>query len=159
MFDTLARQHGVEVFSLSLYEIDKRLCDLGERDNIKEIIVLDTRYKIRYNTGKSGLKQMNDHLYQTHRDDLLPSDERRTKAAEIVIAGFSAHDIEKALQPKVYIDPSIKLPKHYYYHLSVFDAKAAETLPSHRPCDHKIELKPGTTPPVGLLYNMSIDKL
>ena len=80
-------------------------------------------------------------------------------ATDMHLAGFSLEDIQIALQTKEWPDPSLKLPTHYHQHLPVFDHKRAETLPPHRDCDHRIELKPGTTPPYGPLYNKSIEEL
>ena len=51
------------------------------------------------------------------------------------------------------------LPKHYHEFLRAFDLATANILPPHRDCDHSIELKPGTTPPSGPLYNMSVEEL
>ena len=107
-FHTLAQQHGAEIFSLSLHDIDKRLYELGGGESIEQIASIDTRYNIRYDTGKSGVKQMNQHLYknQQHRtEDDLPYLKRCAKAAEMTLAGFSAEEIADALKPKVYIDP------------------------------------------------------
>ncbi|KHJ30189.1 hypothetical protein EV44_g1969 [Erysiphe necator] len=43
--------------------------------------------------------------------------------------------------------------------MSVFDCKNADVLSPHRDCDHRINLKPGTAPPHGSLYNMSVNEL
>jgi hypothetical protein len=161
-FHTLAQQHGTEIFSLSLHDIDKRLYELGGGESIEQIASIDTRYSIRYDTGKSGIKQMNQHLYEKQyyrTKDELPYTKRCAKAAEMIIAGFSAEEIADALKPKVYTDPATVLPQHLHHHLHVFDAKAADVLPPHRHCDHKIKLQPGTTPPSGPLYNMSVEEL
>ena len=74
---------------------------------------------------------------------------------------FSAtmRDIEKALAPKTRTDPATILPLEYHDYLSVFSQSEADKLPSHRPCDHKIELQPGKEPSYGPLYNMSQDEL
>jgi hypothetical protein len=74
-------------------------------------------------------------------------------------------DIDKALQPKEYIDPKEKLPKHYWRWLEVFSQQLAEKLPPHRPgIDHKILLKRDRngneeTPPYGPLYSMNREEL
>ncbi|KAI0991009.1 hypothetical protein K3495_g17178, partial [Podosphaera aphanis] len=80
-------------------------------------------------------------------------------ASDMHFAGISLEDIQIALQTKDRPDPSMKLPLHYHQHLPIFDHKNADKLPPHRDCDHKIELKPGTTPPYGPLYNMSVEEL
>ncbi|KAI1005859.1 hypothetical protein K3495_g2364 [Podosphaera aphanis] len=77
----------------------------------------------------------------------------------MTIAGFSAEDIALALKPKIYSDPKKILPKHFHSHLSVFGAKSADLLLPHQICDHKIELKTGTTAPSGPLYYMSVQEL
>lgn len=80
---------------------------------------------------------------------------------DICLAGASMEDIQKALEPKIYIDPKTMLPDWVPWpkYTPVFDAKAAEKLPPHRDCDHKIALKPGAKVPSGQLYGMSIDEL
>ena len=75
------------------------------------------------------------------------------------IASSSLDDIQIALQTKDRPDPKNKLPTYYHHHLPVFDHKNADLLPPHRECDHKIELQPGTTPPHGPLYSMSVEEL
>lgn len=78
----------------------------------------------------------------------------------------SLADIEKALRIKEYTDPRMKLPAHYHEYLSLFDRKAADTLPPLRGpgIDHRIELELDENgkekePPWGPLYNMSRDEL
>ena len=101
---------------MSLHDIDKRLYELGGGESIKQIASIDTRYSIRYDTGKSGIKQMNQHLFDkqySRTKDELPYNERCAKAAEMTIAGFSAEEIADALKEKVYIDPATVLPQHF----------------------------------------------
>ncbi|KAI0995386.1 hypothetical protein K3495_g12797 [Podosphaera aphanis] len=93
------------------------------------------------------------------RIDELTSGASTTQGNDLVVAKFSTKDIEKALRPKEYVDPLIKLPRHYQQHIDTFDAKAADLLPPHRSCDHQINLKSGTSPPSGPLYNMSVNEL
>ena len=81
------------------------------------------------------------------------------RAAQLYLAGVSLADVEIALHDKPLIDPATKLPSHYHDFLPVFDRKAADQLPPHRDCDHKIELLPGEKAPAGPLYNMSHDEL
>lgn len=68
-------------------------------------------------------------------------------------------DIEKALAPKTTIDPREKLPQEYHGFLDMFSKKEADKLLPHRLYDHKIQLKEGTEPPFGPLYDMSRDEL
>ena len=80
---------------------------------------------------------------------------------------FSASmvDIDKALRIKEVTDPRTRLPEHYHQYLDVFDQKAADQLPPHRPgADHKIELnvdEKGRSPevPYGPLYQMTREEL
>jgi hypothetical protein len=77
----------------------------------------------------------------------------------------SLQDIEKALAPKKHSDPREKLPKHYHEFLPLFDGKAADKLPPHRPgVDHEIPLLKDEdgqekSPPWGPLYGMSREEL
>ena len=73
-----------------------------------------------------------------------------SKAAELNLAGFSLEDIQIALQTKERPNPASKLPLHYHHHLPVFSHEGADSLSPHRDCDHKIDLKPGTVPPMVL---------
>lgn len=75
------------------------------------------------------------------------------------IFAATLQDIEKALTPKALLDPKEKLPKEYYGFLDVFSKKEADKLPPHRSYDHSIQLKEGSEPPFGPLYDMSRDEL
>jgi hypothetical protein len=75
------------------------------------------------------------------------------------IFAASLKDIEKALAPKVSIDPRERLPKEYHEFMDVFSKQEADKLPPHRPYDHKIQLKEGVEPPFGPLYDMSREEL
>jgi hypothetical protein len=156
-FHTISEQHGVEIFSASVHEIDQLLEQRGEapaplvpcRKRVSKPVLSDTQ-KMFY------------ELY--HHDDEIQNynqeqQERCKKAAELHIAGFSLEDIELALQTKERPDPAKILPPHLLEFLDVFSHKDADTLPPHRDCDHNIELKPGTAPPFGPLYNMSLEEL
>jgi hypothetical protein len=83
---------------------------------------------------------------------------RRASEGYTVFA-VTLQDIEKALAPKVTIDPREKLPKEYHEFLDVFSKKEADKLPPHRPYDHKIQLKEGVKPPFGPMYDMSRGEL
>lgn len=92
---------------------------------------------------------------------------RRTKQQKQPIQIFAATmgDIQKALTPKPYIDPSTKLPPHYQKFLDLFKPEKANELPPFRGegVDHKIDLvqKDGKDPevPWGPLYNMTQEEL
>ncbi|KAM3518660.1 hypothetical protein MY4038_010031, partial [Beauveria bassiana] len=78
---------------------------------------------------------------------------------EYKIFAATLQDIEKALTPKANLDPKEKLPNEYYEFLDVFSKKEADKLPPHRSYDHSIQLKEGSEPPFGPLYDMSRDEL
>ena len=72
----------------------------------------------------------------------------------------SLRDLNQALAPEKAkpdknVDPATLLPPEYHEFLDVFSRKESNILPPHRPCDHKIELKPGSEPPCKSLYGMS----
>lgn len=71
----------------------------------------------------------------------------------------SIRDIEKALAPKIEIDPKTVLPPEYHEFLDVFSHAEARKLPEHRTYDHRITLLDGKEPPFGPLYGMSRDEL
>ena len=52
-----------------------------------------------------------------------------------------------------------KVPAAYHDYLDVFSEQGANTLPPHRKYDLEIPLKPGTTPPWGHIYPMSVPEL
>ena len=56
-FNRLASTHGVEVFSLSVFEIDKRLEELGASPSTP-----DTLYSIRMDNSLSGQKRIEKEL-------------------------------------------------------------------------------------------------
>ena len=65
----------------------------------------------------------------------------------------SDEDIEKYLKgkpPPTKAEILEKLPREYHDLWEVFEPSEAETLPPHRPFDHKIDLMPGTTPPTAI---------
>ena len=67
-------------------------------------------------------------------------------------------DIEKALEPKKYINPVVKLPKEYYEFLNLFSRQEADMLLVHQSYDHEIPLEDGKQPTFGALYGMSQDE-
>jgi len=82
------------------------------------------------------------------------ADRARRAPKGYTVFAMTLQDIEKALAPKVTIDPCEKLPKEYYEFLDVFSKKEADKLPPYRLYNHKIQLKEGAKPPFGPLYNM-----
>src|SRR6202030_1879737 len=51
------------------------------------------------------------------------------------------------------------IPKEYRDLTELFSQREADKLPPHCPYDHRIPLKPGTTPPFGTIYSMSPTEL
>jgi hypothetical protein len=161
-FHTIANMHGVEIFSLSMHEVMEELKSRGvdppalskpqqqKKPPRYSQLRSDAQRKMFYelHSENTGLEQQHDQ-----------EQAERQQAAALHLAGFSLEDIQIALQTKKRPDPAVKVPSHYHELLDVFDYKAADTLPPHRDCDHEIKLKPGTTPPHGPLYNMSIEEL
>lgn len=93
---------------------------------------------------------------------------RRTRGhyqGPLQIFSASLADIERALAPRKHSDPRQKLPACYHQFLPLFDRKAAERLPPHRPgVDHAIEIEKDENGkekavPWGPLYGMSREEL
>ena len=77
-------------------------------------------------------------IYQLSVRELLESEERETDQ----------------------LDPDLsKIPPEYHEFAKVFSKEEADKLPEHRPYDHKIPLKPDTTPPWGPIYSLSPEEL
>lgn len=87
------------------------------------------------------------------------ADKARKTPGDYTIFAATLQDIEKALAPKTIVDPKEKLPIEYHEFLDVFSKKQADKLPPHRTYDHMIQLKEGSEPPFGPLYDMSRDEL
>jgi hypothetical protein len=168
-FHTLLKTHpNAEIFFISLYEIDRRLRDLGAEPQDNHTTPPQTN---RHSDGLHGIAKMNQQLSDLTNlsTNLSPNSSlnfrtnsttaRQAQAASLYLAGASLKDIAKALEDKQPIDPRTILLKHFHKFLPAFDVAAANTLPPHRKCDHSIKLKPGTTPPFRPLYNMSIEEL
>jgi hypothetical protein len=164
-FHALASKHDVDLFCLSMYEVDKRLAEFGVITERSTFVNDHNTFSTRFDTGRTGTQMMNQQLKEPdtstylenrHSDD---SYTRRRFAADMYLSGASIEDIKKALEPKVLIDPATKVPLHYHGNLQVFDQSQADKLPPHRDWDHEIELQPGTVPPHGPLYNMSENEL
>ena len=166
-FNTLASAPHVQVFSVSLYEVEKLLHANGitlespdpappKRPSTKASAPQPKA--LADPSFKSNLQKMKLQLSALVQEDSSHHD-IRALSADLYLAGASLEDIRIALETKPKIDPRTKLPSHLHKFLKVFDASEADKLPPHRDCDHHIELKPGTTPPHGPLYNMSVDEL
>ncbi|KAL2885278.1 Retrotransposable element Tf2 155 kDa protein type 1 [Ceratocystis lukuohia] len=83
-----------------------------------------------------------------------------TKTKGVRVFSASLHDIEKALQTKIYTDPRTSCPSWLLPVISAFDRKKAATLPPSRPgLDTEIRLKPDESTPACPLYSMSREEL
>ena len=51
------------------------------------------------------------------------------------------------------------VPEEYRDLIDLFAQREADKLPPHRPYDHQIPLEPGTMPPFGTIYSMSLIEL
>jgi hypothetical protein len=101
-------------------------------------------------------------LYENKESTLLDTNsytDRCTTTLNLYLNSILIKDIRKVLQPKIIINPTIKLPKYYHEFLLVFDQQETDKLPSYREYDYKIELLPGKLLPAGLLYNILEDEL
>ena len=63
-------------------------------------------------------------------------------------------NIKKALVPKKYTNPAIKVLIEYYKSLKLFLRKEANKLLERRPYNYKIVIKEGKDPGFGLLYGI-----
>jgi hypothetical protein len=162
-FHLLAEKRDVAIFSMSLYEIDTRLAELGV---ITEVSTFAEARTPRFDSALTNIQKMEREIQFQDNHSPPQRQNRRTRdlqtrqmAANMYLSGASLEDIRRALEPKTLIDPATKVPRHYHEFLKVFDQSEADKLPPHRDCDHEIELLPGTTPPHGPLYGMSEDEL
>jgi hypothetical protein len=101
-------------------------------------------------------------LYENKKNTLLNTNfytNRYIIISNLYLNNILIKDIRKALQPKIIINPAIKLPKHYYEFLLVFDQQEADKLPPYKEYNHKIKLLLGKLLPAGSLYNISENEL
>jgi hypothetical protein len=105
-FDILSKQHGVQIFSASIREIDVLLAAFG-----KEVLVYECGLTInKENTLAPGAITPNkppDNNEEDHK-------EYCQTAASLLLAGASIEDIRKALAPKVYVDLKTKVPEYIH---------------------------------------------
>ena len=77
------------------------------------------------------------------------------KQKGVKLFSVSLKKVEKALRPKQYTDPAIKLPPELHEFFELFSHQKANKLPPHRLYDHKIKFIKGKQPGYGFLYSMS----
>jgi len=86
---------------------------------------------------------------------------RLHRKQKLEILGLSLYEINQALDmdtpEKVKLQQVI--PEHFHEFLHLFEKAKADELPPHRPYDHTIPLKEGSTPPYGPLYTMTRNEL
>lgn len=168
-FDTFTQMEEVEVFSASLYEIDKRLDELGgppeqRVSTFTPKLPPKSRPKTFQESQTLNVSVMMEELCYDHPDtSRTPEEDKHHLAAALYLNGASLADVEKALQslePKLYSDPKPRIPEWLHDILPLWSHKEADVLAPHRPgVDLKINLQPGATPKTGPLYNMSRDEL
>jgi hypothetical protein len=130
----LAEKHDVDIFSRSLYEINKRLAELGD---ITEASTFAKAKSLRFDSALTNTQKMERELQfrDTHAPPQPPDrQEHRLRvsqemAAEMYLSGASLEDIRKALKPKALIDPATRVPHHYHEFLKVFDQSEATNFP------------------------------
>jgi hypothetical protein len=76
------------------------------------------------------------------------------------ILSISLNSLNKSLEDtEIKENWKEKIPEEYHQYLDMFDEVLANSLPPHRPYDHRINLQPGKEPPFGPLYGMSRNEL
>jgi hypothetical protein len=105
-FDILSKQHSVQIFLVSIGEINMLLAAFG-----KEVLVCECGLTINKestlapgaiipNKPLDNNKKNHKKYYQT--------------ATSLLLAGVLIEDIQKVLVLKVYINPKTKIPKHIH---------------------------------------------
>jgi hypothetical protein len=86
---------------------------------------------------------------------------RRIISEKSKVYAVTLYEINKALGNQDLQDKPLEevIPKEYHEFLPLFSKVIAETLPPHRPYDHKIKLQEGFTPPFGPIYSLSQKEL
>ena len=85
----------------------------------------------------------------------------KTEGLQVVALRFSPNDFASGRSTTISLEetpiPNLEqLPEEFHEFKNIFSKKEATNLPRHRACDHKIDLEPGTTPPLGPIYSLSI---
>ena len=86
---------------------------------------------------------------------------RRIRREKLKVYAVTLYEINKALGIKDLQEKPLEevIPKEYHEFLPLFSKEVTETLPPHRPYDHKIKLQEGFTPPFGPIYSLSREEL
>ena len=85
----------------------------------------------------------------------------KAERLQVIALCFSPNDFASGRSTSVSLEETLipnleRLPKGFHEFKNIFSKKVATNLPWHRACDHKIDLEPGTTPPLGPIYSLSI---
>jgi hypothetical protein len=105
-FDILSKQHGIQIFSAFIREIDALLAAFG-----KEILVYEYGLTIdKENILAPGVITPNKPL-DNNKEDYK---KRYQTTASLLLAGALTENIRKILAPKVYINPKTKIPEYMH---------------------------------------------
>ena len=152
-FDRATRAKGSEVFSISLRELDRFLGVSSTAPSQPATeppldLVSSPRSRPPSRPISTSSRSYNqDHnlaLYQMER--------------EFHLAATTTQEDLEAYRKSKDVDPATILPTRYHAFLHVFSRKDADTLPTHGPYDHAINLQEGAKPPASALYGMSRDE-
>jgi hypothetical protein len=85
----------------------------------------------------------------------------KAEGLQVVALRFSSDDFASGCSTSVSLEetpiPNLeRLPEEFHEYRNIFSKQEATLLPRHRACDHRIDLEPGTTPPLGPIYSLSI---
>jgi hypothetical protein len=86
---------------------------------------------------------------------------RQIKKEKLKVYAVMLYEINKALGIKDLQEKPLEevIPKEYHKFLPLFSKVIAETLPPHRPYDHKIRLQEGFIPLFGPIYSLLHNEL
>jgi hypothetical protein len=105
-FDIFSKQYNVQIFLVSIREIDALLAAFG-----KEVLVYEYGLIInKENTLAPGTIIPNkplDNNKENHK-------KHYQTATSLFLTGVLTKDIRKILAPKIYIDPKTKIPEYIY---------------------------------------------
>ena len=164
-FDRATRGKDVEVFSITLKEIDGFLnLEPTPSDESKPRCAVLSVPSSSLNPDGSKPRHAALPVQSSSRpkDSTYDKDHglnlRQMEKEFRLAASTTQEDLEAYRQSKN-VDPSTILPSRYFEFLDVFSKKDADTLPPHRAHDHAIHLKKGAQPPAFALYGMSRDEI
>jgi hypothetical protein len=105
-FDILSKQHSVQIFLVSIGEIDVLLAAFG-----KKILV----YECGLTINKENILAPGTIIFNKPLDNNKKDHKKHYQtAASLLLAGTLIENIQKILVPKVYIDPKTKIPEYMH---------------------------------------------